>query len=129
MLGSTTHLISSKLTTAIVIDDDEDTVDVFCDYLEIKHVDVLGRGHDGKMAVDLYQKYKPDIVFLDIMMPEYDGFYALENIRKIDPESKVVVITADLRADSEMRLNMLKPTEILIKPFEIEKITKLLEKL
>ena len=128
MLGSTNHLISSKMITAIVIDDDADTVDVFCDYLEIKHVDVLGRGHNGKMAVDLYQKYKPDIVFLDLMMPEYDGFYALENIRKINPESKIVVITADLRADSEVRLNELKPTAILIKPFEIEKITRLLEK-
>jgi DNA-binding NtrC family response regulator len=117
------------MVTAIVIDDDVDTVDVFCDYLTLKNVKVLGRGHNGKDAFELYQKYKPDIVFLDLMMPDYDGFYGLENIRKINPNSKVVVITADLRQETAEKLEKLKPTEVFIKPYDIEKITKLLERI
>ncbi|WP_255486576.1 response regulator transcription factor [Candidatus Nitrosotenuis sp. DW1] len=73
---------SFEMITAIVIDDDIDTVDVFCDYLEIVNVKVLGRGYNGKEAVELYRKHNPNVVFLDLMMPDYDGFYALEHIRK-----------------------------------------------
>lgn len=117
-----------KTITAIVIDDDVDTVDVFCDYLQIVSVTVLGRGHNGKIAVELYQKYNPDVVFLDLMMPDYDGFYALENIRKINPTARVVVVTADLRKDTADRLSILKPTEVFIKPYDINKISELLKK-
>ncbi|MBM2852907.1 MAG: histidine kinase [Candidatus Nitrosotenuis sp.] len=118
-----------KTITAIVIDDDVDTVDVFCDYLQIVAVTVLGRGHNGKIAVELYQKYNPDVVFLDLMMPDYDGFYALENIRKINPAARVVVVTADLRKDTADRLSILKPTEVFIKPYDINKISELLKKI
>lgn len=114
------------MVTAIVIDDDSDTVDVFCDYLEIKNVQVLGRGYNGKEAIELYRVHKPDIVFLDLMMPEYDGIYALENIRKINPESKVIIVTADLRDETAIRLSQLKPTRIFIKPYDIEKISQVL---
>jgi DNA-binding NtrC family response regulator len=63
------------------------------------------------------------------MMPEYDGFYALENIRKIDPASKIVVITADLRDETAKKLEVLKPTDVFIKPYDIDKIAKLLERI
>ena len=118
-----------KMVTSIVIDDDVDTVDVFCDYLKLVDVKVLGRGYNGKSAVELYQKYNPDVVFLDLMMPDYDGFYALENIRKINPAAKVVVVTADLRDETAHRLDVLKPTEVFIKPYDINKISELLRKI
>lgn len=117
------------MVKAIVVDDDKDTVDVFCDYLAIKNVEVVGKGYNGQDALELFQIYRPDVVFLDLMMPQYDGFYALEKIRKIDPNAKVVVITADLREDTEARLNELKPTEIFIKPYDIKRITQMLERL
>jgi CheY-like chemotaxis protein len=117
------------MITAIVIDDDVDTVDVFCDYLQLVDVNVLGRGHNGKSAVELYRQHAPNVVFLDLMMPDYDGFYALEHIRKINPAAKVVVVTADLRGDTARRLNILKPTEVFIKPYDINKISDLLKKI
>lgn len=117
------------MVTAIVIDDDKDTVDVFCDYLEIKQVTVLGKGFNGKDAVELYQLYSPDVVFLDLMMPDYDGFYALERIRRINPAAKIVVITADLRDDTAKKLDEFKPTEVFIKPYDIEKITQMLKRI
>lgn len=129
MQGHTTHHKLSSMTTAIVVDDDFDTVDVFCDYLDLKGVKVLGKGHNGKIAVELYEKLKPDVVFLDLMMPDYDGFYGLENIRKINPDSKVVIITADLRDDTSKRLSELKPNRIFIKPYDIDKIRQFLEKI
>jgi DNA-binding NtrC family response regulator len=117
------------MVTAIVVDDDKDTVDVFCDYLDMKDVLVVGSGGNGKDAVELYKIHRPDVVFLDLMMPDYDGFYALKEIRKIDPKARIVIITADLRADTAKKLEELKPTDIFIKPYDIDKITQMLDKI
>lgn len=116
-----------KIPNAIVIDDDRDTIEVFCNYLELIDVNVVGSGHNGKNAVELYEKYKPDLVFLDLMMPDYDGFYALERIRVINPDAKIIVITADLQDSSAKLLDELKPTRTIYKPYDIEQIVEIVE--
>jgi len=118
-----------EIPTAIVVDDSKMTVQVLCDYLAMIDVDVLGRGHNGKDAVELYKKYRPDIVFLDIMMPDYDGYYALENIKKMDTNAKVVVVTSDLRQKDSKELERLGPTKIIFKPFAIDTIKDIVEKI
>ena len=114
------------MVKVIVIDDDVDTVEVFCEYLEIKDITVLGRGYNGRTAVELYNKLKPDVVLLDVMMPEYDGFYALEHIRKIDTNAKVIMVTADLTADTEKRLKDLRASGIIYKPYEIDSVIEII---
>lgn len=114
--------------TAIVIDDDRDTVDVFVDFMKILNVNVIAKGYGGKDAVELYDRYRPDVVFLDLMMADYDGFYALEKIRKINPDAKAIVVTADLRSDDELRLSTLKPTEVIFKPFVPEMLEEIVKK-
>lgn len=116
------------MTSAIIIDDDRDTVEVFVDYMEMLNVNVLAKGYSGKDAVELYEKYRPDLVFLDLMMADYDGFYALEKIRKINPDAKVIVVTADLRSESELKLSTLKPTKVLFKPFAPEILEEIVKK-
>ncbi len=74
------------MISAIVIDDEQDVLDVFCEYLKVKNVNVLAEGRNGKDAVKLYQKLKPDVVLMDLVMPQYDGFYGIENISKYDPD-------------------------------------------
>jgi len=113
--------------TAIVIDDDIDTCDVLTDFLELKDIQVLANGYDGKEAVDLYQKHNPDLVFLDIMMPYYDGFYGLEKIKQLNPAAYVIAITGDLRAETYNKLQLLKATAIIYKPFDIEKIMEVVK--
>ena len=116
------------MVTAIVIDDDSDTVDVFCDYLEIKNVQVLGRGYNGKDAIELYRVHRPDIVFLDLMMPEYDGFFGLENIKSINPDAKVIMVTADLTFDTERKLKDLNASAVIYKPYEIDSVIDTIHK-
>ncbi len=112
----------------IVIDDDQDTLDVFCEYLSLKNIQVLGRGHNGRDAVDLYRKLKPDIVLLDVMMPEYDGFFGLRNIRAFDPNAKVIMVTADLTSDTEKKLEELQASAVLYKPYEIDNVVETITK-
>jgi len=110
------------MVKVIVVDDDVDTVEVFCEYLEIKNITVLGRGYNGKTAVELYEKHKPDIALLDVMMPEYDGFYALENIKKTNPDAKLIMVTADLTFDTEKKLKELSASAVIYKPYEIDSV-------
>ena len=116
------------MVSVIVVDDDRDTVEVFCEYLAIKDIQVLGRGYDGKTAVELYQKHTPDVVLLDVMMPDYDGFYGLENIRKINPDAKIIMVTADLTSDTEKKLADLKASAMIYKPYEIDSVIETIEK-
>lgn len=116
-----------RSTTAVVVDDDMDTVDVFCEYLQVIGVDVKACGHDGREAVELYEQHRPDIVFLDLAMPEYDGLFALANIKKIDPASNVAVITANLNEGTAKKLQQLGPNKIIQKPFEAEEIFEIVE--
>lgn len=108
--------------SAIVVDDDRDVVDVFCECLRMYNVNVMGEAYDGKTAVELYQKVKPDIIFIDMMMPQYDGVYALEKIREVNPKARVIIVTADLREDSDQKLEKLKPDKIIFKPFDFDKV-------
>ncbi|MBM3903843.1 MAG: response regulator [Thaumarchaeota archaeon] len=110
------------MVKVIVIDDDVDTVEVFCEYLEIKDISVVGRGYNGKTAVELYKRFKPDIALLDVMMPEYDGFFGLANIRAINPDAKVIMVTADLTADTEKKLKSLNASAVIYKPYEIDSV-------
>jgi len=113
----------------LVIDDDSNTVETFSEFLELSDVKVVGKGYDGKEAVELYIQLKPDIVFLDVMMPEYDGLYALEKIKKINPNAVVVMITADLSQKTEQRLNELNASSIVYKPFDVQQILEQIDEL
>ncbi len=112
--------------TAIIIDDDRVSIQLFRDILRMMDIEVLASGFDGKDAVRLYKKYSPDIVFTDIMMPENDGFYALEEIRKFDPHAKVVAVTADFTYESATRLKELNISAVVYKPYDIQDIKKVL---
>ena len=118
-----------KNLNVIVVDDDYNTVEVFAEFLELNQVKVIGKGYDGKDGVNLYKKLRPDIIFLDVMMPDFDGFYALENIKKINPNALVVMITADLSTETEIKLENMKATSIVYKPFDIQQIIEIIDKL
>ena len=112
--------------TAIVIDDDRVSIQLFRDILRMMNIQVLASGYDGKDAVRLYKKYRPDIVFTDILMPENDGFFALEEIRKFDSHAKVVAVTADLTDETATKLEKMNISAVIYKPYDTEDIRKML---
>lgn len=116
------------MISAIVIDDEQDVLDVFCEYLKVKNVNVLAEGRNGKDAVELYQKLKPDVVLMDLVMPQYDGFYGIENIRKYDPDSKIIIFSASLTPEYIDMLRKMKVSGISIKPYDMERIIDLINK-
>ena len=87
--------------------------------LELNGMDVIGKGHNGLEAVELFNKLCPDLVLLDVMMPQYDGLYALEKIREKDVAANVVIISGGFPESVAKKLYSLKPTKILSKPIDV----------
>ena len=115
------------MLSAIVVDDVAAILRVLTEVLECSGVRVLGRGFNGKDAVELYKKHKPDLVFIYMMMPKYDGLYGFEEIKKINSDAKIVFVTA---AETSLdKIAKVKPYAIINKPFGLEDIEKIIKDL
>ncbi len=111
---------------AIVVDDDSDVREIFIELLQMNDIQVVANGINGKEAVELYKMHHPDFVFLDYLMPEYDGLYAIEKIREFDPNGKIILVSG-----SHFERNVLGDTvkAIIKKPIEINEIFKAINKI
>jgi YesN/AraC family two-component response regulator len=104
------------MVSVIVVDDDPDSVKIMSQYLKIKDVKVIGEASGGKEAVELYKELKPDVIVTDMKMPEYDGVYVINEIKKFDPDAKIIVVTAY----QEYKFDRDAVFATLIKPYKIE---------
>jgi two-component system chemotaxis response regulator CheY len=77
---------------------------------------------NGKDAVDRYTEEKPNLVLLDITMPIMDGLSALDEIRKIDPEAKVVMCSAMGQENMVVEAIKLGALDFIVKPFKPERL-------
>ena len=59
-------------------------------------------------------------------MPKYDGFYAIEKINKVNPNAKIIVVTADISSETKQRLDEFNITAVIYKPFDIQTIKQVL---
>lgn len=93
------------------------------------NLELVGLASDGKMALELFAQTLPDIVTLDITMPEVNGLMALEAMLKIKPETKVIVISA--QSDKSTALEALEKgaVDFVGKPFSEEKLDKVMQRL
>jgi DNA-binding NarL/FixJ family response regulator len=112
--------------TAIVIDDEPDIVDIFSDLLKEREVDVVAKGHNGKEAIDLYTTNKPDILFIDIMMPDGSGIHAIKKIRQKNKNAFIIAVTADDSAVTEEKLKDLNVNGIAHKPVDMNEIVEMI---
>jgi two-component system chemotaxis response regulator CheY len=88
-------------------------------------VNVLATANDGDQAVNMYKKYHPDIVFTDLNMPKYDGFYAIKKINDLDPDAKIVVVTGDSNANRSSFPDSLN-VRVIRKPFDLQVIKQVI---
>ncbi|MGY5149040.1 MAG: response regulator [Candidatus Nitrosopumilus sp. bin_68KS] len=113
--------------TCIIIDDMKSHQFLLTQMLEICGLEVIGVGENGKVAIEIFQDKKPDIVFLDMRMPKYDGFFAIDGINKINDSAKIIAVTADTTSDTFGKLNNLH-IPVLSKPYTIETLQKIVDK-
>ncbi len=80
--------------SVMVVGDSLDAVDAFNKYPQLTEVQILGDQHDWKEIVKLYKSFNPDVVLLDAKKSTSSDFYALEKIRELNPDTKIIDISA-----------------------------------
>jgi len=78
----------------LVVDDSMLMRKMVSDCLTDDGWEIIAEAANGEEAVEQYRQHRPTAVTLDIVMPGTDGIYALEHIRQIDPDAKVIVVSA-----------------------------------
>ncbi|NND85952.1 MAG: response regulator [Nitrosopumilus sp.] len=112
----------------IVVDDVQSHLDVVCEFLRLKNIDVVKTGSNGLEAVELYEKYNPDIILIDLAMPTYDGYYALNKILSLNKNAKVIIMTAIEDVKNKKKLSDLGAIDVLQKPFELNRVVEVINK-
>jgi two-component system chemotaxis response regulator CheY len=84
--------------------------------------DVVGEAGNGVEAIAQYQALKPDLVTLDITMPEKDGLAALADIMAADPTAKVVMCSALGQESKVLEAIKLGAKDFVVKPFQPDRV-------
>lgn len=89
---------------------------------------VIGEASNGAEAIALYPKLQPDLVFMDITMPEMTGIHATQEILKLDADARIVMCSAmgqNLMIKEALQVGA---KDFIVKPFQNEKIKEVIEK-
>ncbi len=113
----------TKYQPKILIVDDNDLMRTLLrGMLRGEEYQVVGEARNGLQAVDAVQRLSPDIVCLDVMMPEMDGLEALQAIKQARPETVVVMITGNPSKENVEESIQGGAAGFIVKPFNLAKV-------
>ena len=98
------------------------------DILEKNGYSVVAEAQNGVEAIEKYKEVRPEIVTMDIMMPEMDGIEALKGIKGIDANAKVVMCSAMGQLPIVIHPIRPRPADFIVKPFVTDPVIKALDK-
>lgn len=113
----------------LIVDDSEIIREAIGQWIGKFNFEIVGNAGDGKSAVELVKKANPDIVTLDITMPEMDGLTAMKEMLILQPNIKILIISA--LAAKEIAISAIKMGAVsyLVKPFTQEELEEVFEEL
>lgn len=115
-------------TRVLVVDDAKFMRHMLKNILVGMGCEVVGEAGDGKEACKMYGELSPDVVTMDIVMPEVSGIEALKQIRSSDPNAKVVMISAIDQREPLMEALKLGAADYVVKPFEKERVEEAMQR-
>lgn len=84
--------------------------------------EVVAEAENGKEAIRLYEESRPDVVTLDITMPEMDGLEALRGIRALDPNAKIIMCSAMGQQNMVIEAIQAGAKSFIVKPFQKDRV-------
>ncbi len=89
---------------------------------------VLGEADNGQKAIEKYKELEPDLVIMDITMPEVDGIQAVKEIKKIDPNAKIVMCSAMGQQAMVIESIQAGARDFIVKPFQADRVIEAVKK-
>jgi two-component system, chemotaxis family, chemotaxis protein CheY len=90
---------------------------------------IAGEAKDGQEACEIYRNQKPDLVTMDMVMPNMDGLEALKKIRELDANARIIMISAVNQKDKLAESIQAGASDFIVKPFDKTRLKALLEKI
>lgn len=124
VICSTRKYEEEAMARALIVDDSKFMRKVIIDTLAAGGHEIVGEADNGYEALELYKKTHPDFVTMDITMHGKDGLMAVSEIKNIDPNAKIVVVSA--LSEKTLKLNdaTIQADAYVLKPFEKEDLLK-----
>ena len=98
------------------------------DILTKNGYDIAGEAENGAIAVSKYQELKPDLVLMDITMPEMDGIQALKNIKAADGAANVIMCSAMGLQARVIEAIQAGAKDFVVKPFQADRVLEAVKK-
>lgn len=106
---------SSEQIRILVIDDDDSVRESFCNYLEDNDYSVV-EASNGREGLEVFAAEQPDVVLVDLRMPEMDGLQVLEKISTQSPDTPLIVVSATGMVGDAVEAMHLGTWDYLLKP-------------
>jgi DNA-binding response OmpR family regulator len=116
------------MTKVLVIDDEQGIRDLLDVLLRRKGYDVI-LAANGQKGLELFRRERPDVIVLDLKMPEMDGLTVLQEVRRFDPRQLVIILTGAGTPDAEQQVRALGVTEYVEKEFSLHLLGDSLKRL
>lgn len=114
--------------TVLIVDDVAFVRRTLSEILTEAHYQIVGEAANGQEAVQLYQKHRPNLVTMDIVMPEMSGIEATRKLLKLDKDAKVVMISAMGQDALIMEAISAGARDFILKPFTALEVLRTIER-
>ena len=112
----------------LVVDDAAFMRMMIKDILSKNGFEVVGEAENGQIAVEKYKELKPDLVTMDITMPELDGIGAVKEIKKINPAAVIVMCSAMGQQSMVIEAIQAGARDFIVKPFQADRVLEAVKK-
>ncbi|MCT4633755.1 MAG: response regulator [Firmicutes bacterium] len=98
------------------------------DVLTKNGYDVLGEAENGQKAIEKYKELNPELVIMDITMPEVDGIQAVKEIKAMDPNAKIIMCSAMGQQAMVIESIQAGARDFIVKPFQADRVIEAVKK-
>jgi len=124
----TNPLMAKHRLSIMIVDDNDMMRSILRGMLRGELYDVIGEARNGQSAVEMAERLKPDIICMDVLMPELDGIGAMAQIKAQRAESTFIMITANADPETVQQAIENGASGFIIKPFNAARVLDTLEK-
>ncbi len=115
-------------TRILIVDDAAFMRMMIKDILSKNGYEIVGEAENGQVAVEKYKELRPNLVTMDITMPEMDGITAVKEIRSIDPQANIIMCSAMGQQPMVIDAIQAGARDFIVKPFQPDRVLEAVRK-